>query len=322
MPLPRRIRDRLRPAVHAARRMFYRVEAAVRPMQRWNGVHHPVPLRFAPWRGVSDGRFQHDFLGVRTDPKFRSEFRADPRGPVQPDYPPPLPSYFELVFVLQAVLDAGESFTMIEAGAGYGFWLVTAARALDRLGKKAPRLLVGVEMDPIHHGWMIEHFRNNGLDPEAHRLIRAAVTDRTGQVQIASEPDPDRRYGQHLSRQATEAGSRRPEDLVSLVTMEELLEPCGVVDLVHMDVQGEELRALEPARALLDRRVRRILVATHSRRNHLGVRRILSGLGWSCRADYGMGSRQRTDFGDVRFIDGILAFENPRKPDTGTNEPR
>ncbi len=92
----------------------------LRPRRPWNGEHDPALLRFERWSGESDGRFLHDFLGGRIDPRFRPEFRADPAGPVRPDYPRPYASYLELVFVLESVLDAGERFTMMELGAGYG----------------------------------------------------------------------------------------------------------------------------------------------------------------------------------------------------------
>jgi hypothetical protein len=37
-----------------------------------------------------------------------------------------------------------------------------------------------VEAEPTHFQWMLQHFRDNGLDPADHDLIEAAVSERSG----------------------------------------------------------------------------------------------------------------------------------------------
>jgi FkbM family methyltransferase len=302
-----KLRRLARPAVRAVRLARVRVGRLLRPPSRWDGRHHDSLLHFEPWSGQADGRFLHDFLGVRTDPAFREEFEPQPPGPLETRYPTPSASYFELAFVLDAVLAAEERFTMVELGAGYGPWLVAASRAVSRRGGGVSRL-VGVEMDAQHVRWMEQHFRNNGLDPAAHRLVHGAVSDRDGEAGYLPEPESRLRYGQRLLAGAAGRGAVR----VPRVDVRRVLGPEPRIDLVHVDVQGEELRVLRRAVDLLDERVRRLLVATHSRALHRRARGLLRSRGWKIVHDFGHRSRQRTRFGDVYFVDGLLAFHNPR----------
>ena len=82
--------------------------------------------------------------------------------------------------------------------------------------------------------------------------------------------------------------------------------------MAHIDVQGEEARVLGRVEDLIASGVGRLLVATHSRRLHRSVRCTLNRLGWEVVYDYGFRSRRRTDLGDVYFVDGLLAYRNPR----------
>ena len=52
---------------------------------------------------------------------------------------------------------------MIELGAGYGRWLVRAATALQQV-KDLPFQLIGVEAEPQHFKWLLQHFKDNGLN--------------------------------------------------------------------------------------------------------------------------------------------------------------
>lgn len=324
------IRRRARSAVFALRQLRFRLHKAIRAPVPWDGHHHPALLHFEPWRGVADGRFVHDFLGIRTDPKFQVQLEPDPVGPVTPRYPMPQPTYFELAFVLEAVLDAGNApeFSMLELGAGYGHWLVTAAKALAATSPTTPVRLIGVEMVRQHHEWMLEHFRNNGLRPEDHRLILAAITDRDGDGSYFPELEPGLTYGHRLhARRAPsgpsaptsrESGPLRAPRRVSCLSIRRLLGDVGPLSLVHIDVQGEELRLFRCAIDSLGENASRVIVATHSRRIHSTVRRLMARAGWKAEFDFGYRRRERTEFGHVQFLDGLLAFVHEDPPGTPT----
>ena len=314
------MRRALRPLAFRLRSGARRLGHLLRPPRRWDGRHHPALLRFPPWSGEADGTFVYDFLGIKTDPRFRPQFRPQPPGPLETAYPPPHNVYFELVFVLEAVLAAADRpvLRVMELGAGYGVWLVTAHRAMQ-LSAGRPVELVGVEMVPRHFEWMRQHLRSNGIDPDSHTLIQAAVSDCDGEALFDPEPDPDLAYGQALSRRVPgarpgAAGSRTGEVRVPCIDIRRLLREQRPVDLLHVDIQGEELRALRHAGPELNRCVARLIVATHSRGIHRGLRRLLDRAGWKPVYDYGLRSRARTPFGDVQFLDGLLAYSNPRLP--------
>ncbi len=319
MRLPASVRRRLRPIVLAVRQARRKVGVLLRPERPWDGQHHPSLLRFGRWEGNSEGAYSHDFLGVKTDPTFRSYLRADPPGPLPGNYPPPDYNYFELIFVLESILAARDAshFRMIELGAGYGPWLVIAHRAMRRIDG-CPVDLVGVEMVPQHFRWMEQHFRNNGIDPARHRLIHAAVSDYEGRAVFRHEFEAGLDFGQQISDRLPGSNGRdveRPRsavgETVRCITLRGLLEGSETVDLIHIDVQGEELRVLQHAWDEVDRSARRVIVATHSKRIHRSLRKRFIASGWSCRYDFPMRTRVRTELGDVHFLDGLLAFTRP-----------
>ena len=307
--LPLGLRRSARPLVRRARAAGRSLAAWIRPTVAWNGRHHPVFEKFPRWRGSADGHFLYDFLGVRTDPEFRVQFRADPRGPAEPDYPRPGPVYFETMFVLEAVLAAAARtrppFTVVELGAGYGPWLVFAHAAMQRI-RPGPTRLVGVEMLEEHLARMRRHFVNNGLDPDEHTLVHGAAGERDGTAHYVPDPDPGEAYGHAVARREGLGAVEVPR--IGLAT---LLEPLSHVDLMHVDVQGEEERIVGSAARLLRSHVARLLVATHDAGIHRRLRRLLLGDGWRLVADHGVRSRERTELGTVVFLDGMLGFVNP-----------
>lgn len=289
----------------------------------WDGGHDPVLLRFPPWRGQADGRFSYDFLGVRTDAQFKTYFKPDPAGPRVTTYPKPDQVYFELVFVLDSAVSSCEShtepFAMMELGAGYGPWLVAAHRAVQAIDGR-PCRLIGVEMDQRHMRHLVEHLRNNGIDPAEHTLINAAVTNVDGDAFFAPESDWSLAYGQRVVGRCPGPLSRgfvnRPRSSgsdsirVPSVSLASILEKLEAVDLIHVDIQGEEWRALRHASAILRQKVGRLIVATHSRRNHRKLRRFFNRREWEIRWDFQCRKFARTPFGDMLFQDGILAVVN------------
>jgi FkbM family methyltransferase len=318
--LTARLKWLLRPLVFRLRRGGQSLGRLIRPPVKWDGRHHEHLLRFEPWSGEADGTFSYDFLGIKTDPRFRPQIRPQPKGAVKTILPSPHNAYFELIFLLDSLFAASGSkeFAFLEIGAGYGPWLVTAHRAAELSGGPAVNL-VGVEMVPRHFEWMHDHMRHNGIDPAEHRLIHAAVSDRDGEALYQPERDMRLDYGQHVIKRQEggfgEGGGSAGADglepvVVPCIALGRLLRDFDSIDLVHIDIQGEELRAINDGLDELCRRARRLIVATHSRRIHRELRSLLNDRGWECRYDFRMRKRERTEFGDVQFLDGLLAFLN------------
>src|SRR5262249_57641370 len=126
------------------------------------------------------------------------------------------------------------------------------------------------EADATHCGWMLQNFRDNGLDPAAHQLVEAAVDAGDGEVRFLVD-SPYAQWGQHIIRDPQVVA---PSRSVRAVALGGLLEPLESVDLVDLDVQGAEAVVLESVADLLDRKVRRIHVGTHSREIEESLRRL------------------------------------------------
>jgi len=295
--------------------------------------HHPVFSKFRPYSGVADSGFEVDYIGTRTRREFCPEGGVLPERTVHMSYPPVDEEYFEWVDVLESVLAARNGYTMFELGAGYGRWLVRAAAALRQRGP-IPCRLVAVEPEPQHFRWLKNHLRDNGIDPEEHTLIEAAVADQAGEVLFSvglpggGKDQPNEWYGQTIIKSRTAVAdaaygcyqgavvSRLKSGWkcirVRTVRLPDLLRNFELIDLVDLDVQGEELRVISSAISELNDQAKRLHIGTHSRRIEAGLRRLLRRNGWECLVDYAWHSRCKTPWGEVCFEDGVQSWINPR----------
>jgi FkbM family methyltransferase len=270
-------------------------------------THHPIFERFRPWEGKVPEGFVVNFLGVMRRIHFwEPDVENPPAYPadryVRTDYPPFDSLYLELIAVLEAVMAAEEHFTMLELGAGYGYWTAIAAAALKQT-KNLPYTFVPVEADPRHFQWMTEHFRDNGIDAQSVHAMQAAVTATDGKV------------GFHVGGKTTgmdcldqAIGGSHMVDAVSLAS---LLRPLGTVDLIHVDVQGAELDVLRAGEWELDEKVKRVCVGTHSRQIEEGLRSLFRSLGWKPMRDIPCFSSTETEWGVMSFNDGVQSWLNP-----------
>ncbi len=315
-----RLRVRLRPWVHAWRKL--RLRHQFDQQQEWDGNHHPSIRQITPWVGQTDGVFLYDFLGIKTDPKFREHFEATPEGMCAIEHPHPDQTYLELLFVIDAINQSrGNAFCMIELGAGYVYWLVTAAKLLQKLkaGQVAPKL-IGVEMEAGRYRWMKEHFANNGLDPDEHKLIHSAVSDHNGSARYTTPTESSAEYGLSLQRfigwrSYRGAGEEATGfETVSCVSLKRLLQSESHVNLVHVDVQREEWVTVRHAMDELNKKVDWLLIGTHSSWQHWRLRGLLKRQGWRPIFQFPGYRVNSTPFGRIFFLDGLLCYKNPRTP--------
>lgn len=223
------------------------------------------------------------------------------------DAPPVDDQYFEWIDVLESVTSADARFCMAELGAGYGRWLVRAAVALRQLRPDVSFHAIAVEAEPTHFAWLNVHFRDNGLDPEEHRLVEAAVDARDGEA-FFTVGEASEWYGQAVVPRGTEGYSLARVRTVSLAT---LLDGIECVDLMDLDVQGAELRVLDSGIEEVNRKVKRVHIGTHSQEIEVGLRELFGRHGWTKRYDFRMGCTEMTPFGEVDFADGVQTWINP-----------
>ncbi|MDW8353929.1 MAG: FkbM family methyltransferase [Bryobacterales bacterium] len=213
-----------------------------------------------------------------------------------------------------------------------GRWTARAAWAVRRYNN-LPFYLIAVEPEPTYFHWLRQRLRDNDIDPSQHRLVWAAVTDRCGTIPLYVERPAQVRDGEPWFGQAIahspycEADTtareywglplRRHVDgyssiQVPCLTLEQVLDGRSVVDLLDMDIQGEELRAVASSADLLDATVKRLHIGTHSRQIERGLRKLLAKRGWQLLADYGCLGVRDTPYGPIRFEDGVQTWLNPR----------
>ena len=193
----------------------------------------------------------------------------------------------EWVGTLRSVLEAKGSFTAIELGAGWAPWLVASQAAARRRGIDKIDL-TGVEGSADHHAFMIDNFRNNGLDPAEHQLHHAVAGAEDGiaafpRLRVAQED-----YGASAvfedSERAAAALRGDLEEIPSL-SLKTLIGGRPRVDLIHIDIQGHEEAVIAAGIDALNERVRRLVIGTHSRTIEGHLFDLFHANGWVCEME-------------------------------------
>ena len=155
---------------------------------------------------------------------------------------------------------------MVELGAGYGRWTISAARAIRLYRPELRYRLVAVEAEPTHAAWLRLHARDNNVRrisrAGSFKAIEAAVSGTGPSRQSFFGGNPREWYGQTLVRPEN-AGWDGPTIEVPTVHLSRLVAMRRLVDLLHLDIQGLGLEVLTEAMEALGG-VRRIYVETHS----------------------------------------------------------
>ena len=300
--------------------------------ERGKPQHHKIFDALTVYTGKLEPGFEIDFLGIRT----RCEFSAGGIITAMPVHTPadPHEDYFEWIDLLESIMAAKDRYTMMELGAGYGRWSVRAAAALHQL-RGLPFHLVAVEAEPRHYRWLEQHMSDNRIAPDARTLIQGVVSDHRDDVLFyvgtSSESDePASWYGQaviqaheqpHEAVDGAPSGRYEGQEVVMLKSgwksvktrsylLTDILPETDRIDLIDMDVQGEELKVILAAMDVLDRRVVRLHIGTHSHEIEAGLRELLSRHGWECMADYPCAQTNQTPWGPVQFVDGVQSWLN------------
>lgn len=227
---------------------------------------------------VPESGFITDRLGVRTRGTSLWDIAQQFVGTV---LPPPVPADYhaetvEWIGLLKSVESADGRFAMAELGAGWGPWLVAGAAAARQRRITDLRLLA-VEGDPMHFSALRQHFLDNGLDPDSHTLLQAAVGPASGSVRWPRVADARNDWGTH----PLDPNEREDTVSVQALAVAEVLTRERVWDLVHIDVQGGEVELLAGAPAEFDSLVRWLVIGTHSRLIESQLLAMLPERGWT-----------------------------------------
>jgi hypothetical protein len=357
VPLPERIHERARHGAAAAKPVGLPARgdlpvrrAPVAPIATAHTFAEIEALldRIEPWSGDVPAGYVVNALGIFTD----AQFLVSRTGPFAAHYEtthrPSLATwgegFLELADWLLAARDARDYFVGISLGAAYGGQVVLASKALAAINP-LPCRLVGVEPVPENCAWMRRHMAVNGIDPEQHWIVQAALGADNEPVLFPVGAPGSGRTGctdtnAALSRQTYAAlicargsaeqalenillynstglgydlgdGFNGEVKFVSAVTLPDVLMPFDHVDLLEVDIQHAEIDVFPPFIDVLNRKVRRIHIGTHGSEAHELLRALLSGAGWEIVFDYAPDTRHVTEQGTLELIDGVLSARNP-----------
>ena len=256
--------------------------------------------------------------------------------------------WFEAANWVLAAREAKGRFTMITLGACYGAQAIGSYRMVQQLNPM-PCKLVAVEPVPENLEWVARHFRDNGLDPDEHWLVPHAIGGDVAPVlfpigapgsgaqnSIASNGRDARQfYVDIFTKAGPEAAKAALRNLllhnttgltrdlvpgtdfkaeiqvVSAITLRELLSPFDRVDYLESDIQQSEILVFPPFIDLLRRKVRRILIGTHGREVHWSLHDLFAENGWNIQFSFEPNGRYDTALGSFETNDGVLTVVNP-----------
>jgi FkbM family methyltransferase len=262
--------------------------------------------------------FVVDFLGsrIRTTSLWQHARALDGQVLGIPDPADFHAEAIEWIGLLKAVRTASGQYAAMELGAGFGPWSVAGALAARRLGIKKIRLYA-VEADAEHFQFLRQHFADNGLDPNEHALFEAAVGVSAGVAHWPVVENPAEDWGSrpiHNTGEFTDRALEATKD-VRVVSMAELIRQEPLWNLVHIDVQGDEVDICSSCLRDLSSRVRWLVVGTHSRKIDGDLLNLMGGAGWLLEHE------KPTKFAFVpnaatleamTTLDGTQVWRNPR----------
>jgi FkbM family methyltransferase len=261
-------------------------------------------------------RYLTNYLGVLIDPKLFPTILGGRENTVEAI---PIPANWhadiaEWAAALRAVDLAGDTFTVVELGCGWGCWLNNTGVAARRLGKKVR--LVGVEGDEGHAAFAVESTRINGFtsqEVEIHRGIAAAtggiaLFPRQKQAGISWALEPVFGASEAERARARKAGTY---DELPMIAMDEVVGDRKRIDLLHIDIQGGEADLVAGCLDTLARRVAYMVIGTHSRQIEGRLFQTLLDAGWQLEIERPAILALATT-GPTVTVDGVQGWRNPR----------
>jgi FkbM family methyltransferase len=307
--------------------------SVIDPSRHWVFDHFPARTYPVP------ARHQGDYIGALIPARFVEGCSVNDADSEQPaNYPSLDHEYFEWTDLLEAVLDAGEHFTMVELGAGFGRWSARGALAVRQRGVGNAHVIMA-EGDPVHLEWLHEHMRLNGITDYSVFAGAVAAQSETALFIIdvpegffgsAGRTNPAAWYGQSLARSASLGAPQATAETyygrpvwkvggdwkaieIATFSLADILAGHERVDLIDMDIQGAEGEIVPASVGLLTERVRRLCIETHSTEVEQQIRSALSAAEWLCLRDHPQNTTATTPFGPVAFGGGgQQSWINPR----------
>lgn len=259
---------------------------AASPLQVYSGYEEQdlVALKkFATATAVTAIDHQTDGFGVKTLYECVPFLKPELLDIQRLQLPVPDDGFHAEAIEYVAVTDAlsrflqGTSVCAVEIGAGWAPWLAVAGVIGRQQGIKQLKL-VGVEASSRRFSLMCRHLETNGLRPSGAagedaqcgtvftRLFNGAVWTHDGVIWFPETDVADMGAAATTLDGPTDyRGAELNNKPIACKKLDTLLQDLGVVDFMHIDIQGAELELLQDQIDWVSANVRALMIATHSR---------------------------------------------------------
>jgi len=241
--------------------------------------------------------------------------------------------YFEWLSLIDSILKAKNEFTMIELGAGHGRWGAISHK-ITKFFNLNPKIKF-CEADPQKVKMLRENLQFNNIKEDDYFIFNNAISSEKkeinfyiGMPQINNEENPTLWYGQSISKDyeqqekvsknqyfghdVIEFKSKWRAIKISTISLEDMLQRDETVDLVDMDIQGAELEVIENSIEIINKKVKKLHISTHSRENDKKIKAILAKNKWRKNFAFKCFSLNLTKNGIILFNDGHQSWDNTK----------
>lgn len=265
-----------------------------------------------PARGPVEGMCVN-YFGVKVPQKVLPRAVVDHIPAVEAH---PLPANWhadtaEFAAALRAVELAGDTFTMLELGCGWGCWMNITGVVARNAGKKVH--LVGIEGDRHNFELAEEALEANAFTPADYALHHGIAHAQSGRALFPQQGADEESWGLEPvfstdpeAYEAAKASGRYTE--LPMVGFDALAAEHGRFDLVHIDIQGGEAALVAAASAALTRSVAYLVIGTHGRAIEGAIIDTLTEAGWVLEIERPAIMDLKAMFATV---DGVQGWRNP-----------
>jgi len=218
----------------------------------------------------------------------------------------------ELGSALHVVSQCVDTFTMLELGSGIGVWSNICGRAAKMRGLKV--MLLGIEGDKPHVEVAEKILIANSFEKKEYKVIHGIVANRgnmalfkkteSSRIDWGKEPVFD--YEEQVFEEAKKSGKY---ENVPVYSLDSLMDGAEQIDLLHVDIQGGEETLFVNNENLLNKKVKSIIIGTHSRIIEGKLFEFFYKLGWNLVAERALigelnNGRQKN------LVDGVQYWKN------------
>ena len=283
------------------------------PLQTYTGYEEEdfkIIRKFAAVTATIDTDHYTDGFGVKTLYECVPFAKLETLDAGRLEFPVPDDSFHAEAIEYVALADAlqrslgNTSFCAVEIGAAWGPWVAAAGVIARRQGIDEISL-VGVEASSRRFSLMCRHLETNGLRPPGvsgedaqhenvfTRLFNGAVWTHDGVIWFPESDVADMGAAATASNDDTDyRGEKSDNKAIPCRKLDTLLQDLGIVDFMHIDIQGAELNLLRGQIGWVSCHVRTMMIATHSRPIEGKLMELLIDHGWQlhrekpCRVDW------------------------------------